>query len=231
MKQCPKCHKSCSEETVFCPTCGEKTVDVSEEKAAIPVNDGVRYCTKCGTPNNGDAAFCSKCGTSLSKGTSEETALVSTFPDADPNEEHQWRFDYEKFSDGIFSLGSQYTIISAKGTELSVEQSSRFLLFPYGQHADRFDVRDITAIVQEKKIAVAAVIEIILGLLGLFANPLLGALIIGFGIWSLRDTFVIIQHRRGGIRIRETKSFGNEREDFLNYIRRYNPNCIRMFVG
>ena len=233
MKQCPKCQNNCSEEAAFCPVCGEKTVDVPKETAVVATNENVRYCTKCGTPNHGNVSFCPKCGTPLAEGTSEEISLVAAPIDENPNEEHQWRFDYEKFSDGAFSLGAQYTIISAKGTKLSVEQSNRFLFFPYGKHFDQFDVKDIRTIVQEKKISITAILWIILGLLILVKSSsfLVAIAFIGLGIWSLRDTFVIIQHNRGGIRIRETKTFNSKREDFLNYVRRYNPNCIRMFVS
>lgn len=232
MKQCPKCQKELSEEIAFCPACGEKTVDVSEENAVIPVKESVRYCTKCGTPNNGDAAFCPKCGTSLNSAGNGGALISAKEKEALPNEEHTWKFEYERFSDGgFFPLGAQYTTISAKGTSLSVEQRSRALFFSYGQNFIQFDIMDIKAIVQEKKISFTAVFIILIGLLALMANPLISILAIGLGIWTLKDTFILIQHNRGGVRIKATKGIGDEPEDFLNYVRRYNPDCIRMFVS
>ncbi len=232
MKQCPKCQKELPEETSFCPACGEKTVDVSEENAVVPVKENVRYCTKCGTPNNEDAAFCPKCGTPLNADGKSSAVVSVPVEDAIPDEEHTWNFEYERFSDGgFFPLGAQYTTISAKGTSLSVEQRSRALFFSYGQNFVQFDIMDIAAIVQEKKISFTAVFIILIGLLALMANPLISILAIGLGIWTLKDTFILIQHNRGGVRIKATKGLGDKPEDFMNYVRRYNPNWIRMFVS
>lgn len=231
MKQCPKCKKELSEETLFCPVCGEKTVDASEENAVIPVKESVRYCTKCGTPNNGDAAFCPKCGTPFNA-AEKSGALVTAEQEQIPDEEHTWRFAYDTFGNGAFdSLGTKETVITAHGTMLSVSQHSRFLLIPYSRHSDQFDVRDINAIVQETKISIWAIIEIILGLAAALPTSGAGLLLVALGIWTLKDHAMLIQHSRGGIRIMQSKRYEDDRNDFLNYVHRYNPNCIRMFVA
>lgn len=51
MKQCPNGH-DVSDEVKFCPTCGAQIVE-----------NGSKFCTKCGSEQNGNERFCTHCGT------------------------------------------------------------------------------------------------------------------------------------------------------------------------
>ncbi len=60
---CNKCGKFLTEDTDFCPECGNKIV--KEEK----VNNEVTFCNQCGKKIEGDTAFCPECGNKIVKDT------------------------------------------------------------------------------------------------------------------------------------------------------------------
>ncbi len=232
MKQCPKCKKQCTDEMMFCPVCGQKTVNTLDENTEVSEKDNVRYCTKCGAEIKGKVAFCSQCGTPIDGALNEISTISTEINKPTDDEVHKWEFIYGTFSDGAYNLGRHITQITAKGTTLSVEQRKFFLFFKYGESVDQFDVEDITAIVQEKKISFSGVLDIILGIICLIGGFLFGTiLLVGIGIWTLKDNNMLIQHKRGGVRIRESKEYEQDRESFLAFIRQYNPDCIRTFIS
>ena len=55
VKKCSNCGEILSKDDIYCPKCGSKYEEISNENKQI-------YCSKCGNPLESDAKFCSCCG-------------------------------------------------------------------------------------------------------------------------------------------------------------------------
>lgn len=61
--KCPKCGKVCSAKTVFCPSCGERTVKPETVARSVKISAKSTYtCPNCKKVYSEKIAFCSACG-------------------------------------------------------------------------------------------------------------------------------------------------------------------------
>lgn len=194
---------------MFCKKCGTK------------LDDGSLFCGKCGTKLDEGNKFCRKCGTL--QATGENRVLNSSSPVIEEAEDHGWDF---KCTTGLIY---QFTSIKAKGSLLSVKQGNSILgLIPYGIDTKQIDIKDIFSISEGKRVSLKGVLLIMAGIVGAAKEQLAMLLLAAVGVWLLFDKVMDIQHKTGEICIYNSIKIGNDRSNFLNYVRQFNPNCIKI---
>lgn len=67
---CPKCNEELEDDSIFCPSCGEKIV-----------TDGLKECPSCGTSNKSNASFCNSCGHNFATPQKIESKEISRTPE------------------------------------------------------------------------------------------------------------------------------------------------------
>lgn len=87
---CPKCKATISNESAFCPCCGENL--------AAKSNTDNKFCSSCGTELKEDHKFCPKCGAATKKDTQANTNTnikpnVTYRADNSSSKKIRWSYD------------------------------------------------------------------------------------------------------------------------------------------
>ncbi|SDZ83167.1 hypothetical protein [Selenomonas ruminantium] len=131
-------------------------------------------------------------------------------------------------SDLIF-LGTRNTKLLVEGRSLEVDQYNS-LGVKWGRQSGKFDIMDITRIERSKRTSYGAVGCLLIAALVLLENSssILGWVVLLLSLKDLKEKLLIIQHNGGVVKIgtKDNKSV----DDFINYVKQYNPNVIKNVI-
>ena len=126
--------------------------------------------------------------------------------------------------------GSLVTNINAKDNILEIEQSKEYIIKFSSQKAV-VDINEISEIVTVKKFSPMPVLLVISGtLLILTGDFLYGAFALIVGLLLLKTKYLCITHKKGLVKIQDCGISAEERESLLDYIRQYNPDCVKVII-
>lgn len=180
------------------------------------------FCGKCGTKLEDGSKFCGKCGAPQVTIEANDS-LASPMPILESEEEHEWNF---KCTTGAIY---QFTEIKAKGLSLSVKQGNSILgIIPYGIDTKEINVGDIFSISEAKQVSLKGALLILAGIVGVAKDHFEMLLLTAIGIWLLFDKVMDIQYKNGGLCIKDSVKIGSDKKSFLEYVRRFNPKCIKI---
>ena len=135
-----------------------------------------------------------------------------------------------RFSTDHGGVGTLMTELIAYDNIIKVKQTKHWLSFG-GDAEAMVDINKITSIYAKNAINWFMVMFKIVGVMLLFTNEMLyGFLGIGLGLYFLRDKNMIIEHSQGRVKFKGDKLDKERIEDFFNYVRKYNPDCIKVFI-
>ncbi len=120
--------------------------------------------------------------------------------------------------------GRRFTEVYANQDMLSIEQYKQFI-FSFGRQQNTIDLKNVTSVVREKKIASSSVYLIILGLVSLVA--FVGIIPLLIGLFTLREKRIKIVSPNGAVNIPDMPSDG-QMNDLLEYIRERKPNAVQI---
>lgn len=212
---CKKCNKVYDENVKFCESCGEALVDEKVNNINQVVVIGTKQCPNCKTQYNENVQFCPSCGALLGDNKGAST------PDSD--ERHEW-----VLITTFGGSGSKVTEITTFGSQINVEQYKRYII-KWGRQQDSFDVKDIVRLERTKKISGNSLMMILFGAAFLMIQPIIGVIGILIGLWFIHEKIIIIHHKNGRIKIPDNVAFSDV-EDFINFIKRYNPAAVKTFI-
>ena len=191
----------------------------------------MNHCSPCNTDFTDEINFCTMCGQPLSAAPTTAPAeippasppsVAAPAPAATPAAvQKPWHFGVR-----YLSGNKLHTKIRAEGTRLYIEQYKRILLFfKAGTKKNRLEAGEILAVRQEKKVAGVCVLEIIFGLWALLLDKYQGLVLLLLGLAGLRNTYLVLTHPGGEIRIGNGARFGSDMERFVTYVGQHSPNC------
>lgn len=192
---------------------------------------GIRQCPNCKTQYSDSVKFCTSCGALLEENFGDVNLNVSDISVIDNSEVHEWKFKTSFAGDG-----EKVTEVKTVGSQVSIEQYKRVII-KWGTQKDTLDVNDIMRIEQTKKISIGSIVFILFGIIvtvGMhrYLHPVLGIIIILFGLWGLYEKVIYIHHKHGRIKMLAHKHNSNSSdiEEFISFIRKYNPSAVKTFI-
>lgn len=188
----------------------------------------MKKCAKCGQ-FFADGAFCPQCGIVLIEAAEGEAPAAAETGAADgsaasfPGEYH---FYHSKF------FGTEIiTDIKTDGRTVDITQNRKIMFCKKSQNV-RFDVGEINDVITKSSYSAKSVLLIIGGFMVIkYDNWIIGLLMIIIGFLLLKNTFVYIYLKNGHIKIPLDAGSEKEIEEFINYIRFYNPDSIRIDIN
>ena len=247
MKICEACNIKFNDNTVFCPQCGNK---LTEEQVKAPKQIvRVHKCPACNVQYPDNTRFCTQCGTELVYAEEELENTVTDFVpalgvantegaattekspsdnDAVVDENTEWEFS----SRFLFRFAREAKV-TAQESVLTIQKSVGFIYFAVltlsRSQPVMVDAREITTVTLKERYSVWAGVFFFLALLCLEKENILAAIIFGIiGYVELKYITITINYRGGSVEIGDSNSISSESvQGFLNYIKKYNPNCIQ----
>lgn len=249
MRVCEACKKEYNDDTVFCSQCGSKLV-MKQEKAKII---WVHKCPSCGQAFPDNVRFCTQCGKELVDAEEDVTNLVAadhtmaasevvqkenqaSFASVSVSEmdtlEAEEKTEWEFSSRFLFRFAREAKV-TAQESVLTIQKSVGFIYFAVltlsRSQPVMVDAREITTVTLKERYSVWAGVFFFLALLCLEKENILAAIIFGIiGYVELKYVTITINYRGGSVEIGDSNSISSESvQGFLNYIKKYNPNCIQ----
>lgn len=178
----------------------------------------MKQCMQCNKAFDDESQFCPLCGGTLTEGAE----IASVQP-----QHKEFTYLYEKTS-GIRVLSE----IIADDDRLKISQTNRLFFFKTSRKQYELRIQDISEIKIKKTINFVSLFYTISGILFcLLAGSWLwglGALI--FGCFFLKDKYIYIYHNGGNIKIRDLTTYSQQTEEFVDYVRQYNPQAVQNVV-
>ncbi len=121
-------------------------------------------------------------------------------------------------------VGRRFTDVYANQDMISIKQYKQFIL-TFGKQESTVDLKNVTSVVREKKIASSSIYLIILGLVGLVV--LVGVIPLLIGLFTLREKRIKITSASGSVNIPDMPS-DEQMNDLIEYIRERKPNAVQL---
>lgn len=135
-----------------------------------------------------------------------------------------------KFIANWGGTGHLVTNITAKDNILEIEQSKEYIFKLSSQRAV-VDINEISEILQKKKYSSVSVMLAIAGPLLIYTGETLyGVFSLIAGLVMLKTKYIYVTHKKGSVKIQDYGISAEDRESFLDYIRQYNPDCIKVII-
>jgi hypothetical protein len=233
MKTCPQCHKSFTDASAFCPTCGVQLIEAAQFT-----------CPKCGATIEHGTPFCSQCGTAMNweqAETANTTAAANLMPanDATAAAPEPQGVDFPKeyhfSSDRGGSTIPIITDIQVDNNYLNVSQYKHFLFFNYSHNMAKIDINDITEVITRKGFtfhSVASFLMAMFFMLVIGSNTWYGWVfwlaIVGYCLYTIKSKYLYIYFPSGYIKIPDDASFSDDLQLLTGYIKKYNPDSIKV---
>lgn len=220
-------------------------INATEDKMKVDSEEmfkvGIKQCPNCKTKYSDSLKFCSVCGALLEgcEGDNADYDVKAVKTVAAPNmsspsaaEMHEWVL---KTTFG--GNGTKVTEIKALGPQISIDQYKRYII-KWAQKKDTFDVRDIVRLERTKKLSGNSVLGLLFGALTLLAGIgagntyliLIAVVVLLIDILTLHEKIIIIHHRQGRVKMPDDRVHNSDIEDFINFIRKYNPSAVKTFI-
>lgn len=245
MKFCERCKKDYNDNSVFCTQCGGK---LTEKQAVVPKEIArVHKCPTCSAKYPDAVRFCSQCGAELVYAEEEvaadtnivpvaavpATAATTTVKDSVESggvmeDATEW-----EFSSRFLLRFAKETKVTASESMLTIQKSFGFIFYMVLNMSKsapvNIDIRDIKSVTVKESYSVWAAFFFILALVCIRREAYLAMVILAvIGYTELKYTKLIITYKGGTVEIGDSNSKAAlSIQGFLNYIRKYNPDCIQ----
>ena len=186
-------------------------------------------CQKCRAELKKYAKICQRCRKNNEKVSS---IVQNSISETNPKPQMLSTPQKFKFTD---KSSSKVTEVSSDGVSLHVRQY-KDLVIKFGEKTDTFDIADIQNITIEQKRAVSSILIAIMCLFIAGVNLSNGHILYGFlallatFLFARADKYLVIFHKRGIVRIRNSHGGSNDLDAMLNHIRSRNPECIKVVI-
>lgn len=143
------------------------------------------------------------------------------------NANPKWRFVAKNF------FGERFTDVTARGNLLDVYSYKLIrviIALNTNEHRETIDINDISEIVYKKNTSYLSVFLIFASIVFISQGDLWSILLLLFGLFTLRTRNMYIYHKHGMIKVPDEVAVGNNVDDFLNYVRLYNPDCVKVII-
>ena len=207
-----------------------------------------KFCTNCGAMIGTGGNFCEKCGAPISNNGTQNMSdqpnsqssplppVINATPKPESqqipqpvrtrqNKEQKWETTSDRIGRKLV------TTIHAVDNILDIEQYNKFIfIFKFGAQKARIDINKISEIATRKKISLSSVFLALLGAVIICSGRVLvGGAALVLGLCALKTEYLCITHKSGFVKIQD-EFVSNERERFFDYIRAYNPDCIKIII-
>lgn len=138
-----------------------------------------------------------------------------------------WSFVAKNF------FGERVTDVTARGNLLDVYSYKLIrviIALNTNEHRETIDINDISEIVYKKSTSYLSVFLIFASIVFISQGDLWSILLLLFGLFTLRTRNMYIYHKHGMIKVPDEVAVGNNVDDFLNYVRAYNPDCVKVII-
>ncbi len=185
----------------------------------------MKFCETCKNEYDDNTVFCTQCGARLTEKSAETSMLNNTDVTEGASE---WEFS----SRFLFRFAKEAKV-TAKESVLTIQKSVGFIYFAVltlsRSKPVTVDLREISSVTLKEKYSFWAGVFFFLALLCLEKEKLLAAIIFGIiGYLELKYITITINYKGGSVEFGDSNSISSEPvQNFLNYIRKYNPNCIQ----
>lgn len=223
MKKCSQCNETFEEESMYCSSCGIALIATAE----------VYFCSQCGQEMTGAENFCPNCGKEITSEKPFEDNIkkedveidLSKNIDEEVDDYHEYRFCKERFS------GTKViTNIVTKQNILDITQHKELCYIKYGKQSLQLDIYEITDVITKKKVSGTTIGFMIAGLMMVFLGVWFGWLLMLLGLFMLKSKYLYIYFKNSYISIPEELSGNGDMDALLNHIRKYNPDCVRIYM-
>ena len=128
--------------------------------------------------------------------------------------------------------GQLVTEVEAEGNVLKIEQYKQYI-FKWGRQSAVVNINDISEIISKKKFSIPAILCIIVGLACIASGEsyIWGGILLVFGALTIKTKYLSMTYRQGSVRIPDSDTFGKDMQNFMDYIRQYNPDCIKTIIN
>lgn len=192
----------------------------------------IMFCKYCGKKVDEGSKFCNACGGDLMSDNANET---STDLVASSTEKHidNGTVPYVKHWEFVTKVGGSgyaYTMVDVDGTAININKFNSYLFFKWGKKSASLDVRNIISVYQKKKIRPLIVMCLIASILGAMNSNGISIILAIVCLFQLFDKLIVIQHKNGTAKITDCTGSNTEIVEFFDYIRKYNPDSIRVNI-
>lgn len=234
-KLCSKCNKIYNENTTFCPSCGTRLENQEQKFIDLDDNeDSIELSKTDDIPTSSTLPARTTFGNQPQVvSPNHDNLLQQPLGDSNNSSETQ-TFTFEHSPD---SGAGTTTKIIACGNELDISRHSYYLFIKYGKKHDVVNINNITSIITERRLPFFNIVKLLVCVLATLAFlkssvifGLIGFAICIFMLMHIKDNYLIIFHKHGMVRIRESRGGKEETESFLNYVRARNPDAIKVVI-
>lgn len=190
------------------------------------------FCKYCGKKVDEGSKFCNACGGDLVSDSANRTSndLVASSTEKHIDDRAVPCVKHWEFVTKVGGSGNAYTMVDVDGTAINIKKFNSYLFFKWGKKSASLDVRNIISVYQEKKIRPLIVICLILSILGAINSQGISIIIAILCFFQLFDKSIVIQHKNGTAKITDCTGTNTEIVEFFEYIRKYNPDSIRINI-
>ena len=180
----------------------------------------MKKCPNCNIVYEDNSQFCNSCGTQL--------VSVVPEPPVQPVKGTEESVKEWAFMTRFGGTGQRWTVVHANNGNLEVESWKQYII-KWGKTSETLHARDIYRIEYVKKWSPLSIMVLLCGLLALAAGEwFFGAVAAILGLLDIKTKHVEIIYPNGKIKIQDNGSMDKDIENFLLYVRRYNPNAVKV---